>query len=75
MDNRLAVGDIIEFKFDDCGGVQRRIIALASGKYYAFDWELMCACHVTTTLEAMEAKYKPFKEYKIVKRKGDNRHE
>ena len=70
MDTKLAVGDIIEFKFDALnGGLQRRIIGLVSGKYYSFDIDLMCACHVADTLEDMTAKYAQFSEFKIIKRK------
>lgn len=71
MDNKkeLQVGDIIRFQFDELGGTQERIIGLASGKYFAFDVELMCACHVTDSLEDMLNKYKQFKNVNIIKKK------
>lgn len=66
----LCVGDKIRFKFDIYGcAVQERVIGLANGRYYAFDTDLMCACHVTDTLEEMMEKYNQFEDVHVIKKK------
>lgn len=68
MENqKLCVGDLIQFRFETGGKLQQRVIMICKGKYHAYDLEKYCFCHASGSLEGIVNKYNPFEDFKIIK--------
>lgn len=68
----LNVGDLISFRFDLTGDIQRRLITISNGRYYVYDVDKCCFCHASDSLDGIVNKYSPFDDFKIYRRNDWN---